>query len=68
MQKRFPGLGMDVNEHNLATLRETSEAKPLCVIFTDKILSSEVLGKYFYGSVFINTISSNLPRFGLAFG
>ena len=64
-QERFPRLWINVNEHNLVTLRETRKIELLCVIFTNQILSIEVLSKYFYDPVFDDTFRSGRRCFAL---
>lgn len=56
---------MNVDEHNLVVSRETRKMMSLCVIFTNQILSVEVLGKYFYDPVFDDTFHFYRRRFAL---
>lgn len=64
-QEQFLRLQMNVNEHNLVALRETRKIKLLCVIFTNQILSIEVLSKCFYDSVFSATFHFCYRHFAL---
>jgi len=64
-QERFLRLWMNVNKHNLGTLRETRKIKSLCVIFTKQILSIKVLSQCFYDLVFNDTFCSYCRPFTL---
>jgi hypothetical protein len=63
--ERFSGLCMNVNEHNLVTSKETRKMKSLCAIFTNEILSIEVLSKRFFNPVFDDTFRFYRHHFAL---
>jgi len=58
---------MNVNEHNLAVLEETRQVKPLCAIFTNQILSVEVLSKCSHGYIFADAFCYRFPVLDLDF-